>query len=85
MLLSLAVSDAHSLGNTIRRLRKKKGLTLQALARQAGLGFLTLQRLETGRQPNPRLQTLRAIARELDVPLTTLFVEEDTHAHTTQE
>jgi len=79
------MSDALALGNTIRKIRQTKDLSLEALARRCNIGYLTLQRIERGKQLNPRLQTLRAIARELGIPITDLFVEETAHAHTTDE
>ena len=64
----------HSLGQRVRRLRNSAGLSQDALARAAGVGRVTLVRLEKGEQ-TPRLKTLEAIARTLGVRVLDLLVE----------
>jgi transcriptional regulator with XRE-family HTH domain len=56
------------LATTIKRLRKRRGLTQQALAVRAGLTLGYIARLEIGMH-DPRLGTLRKIAKALDVPV----------------
>ncbi|WP_104168699.1 helix-turn-helix transcriptional regulator [Arthrobacter sp. SX1312] len=55
----------------ITRLRRDRGLSLSALALQAGIGKGTLSELEAGTR-NPTLGTLYALAGPLGVPLTGL-------------
>jgi transcriptional regulator with XRE-family HTH domain len=50
----------------IRLLRKSKGLSQEALAENAGINLRTLQRIESGNAV-PRGETLRLLARALDV------------------
>jgi len=63
----------HTLGQRIRRLRSAAGLSQDALARAAGIGRVTLVRLEKGEQ-TPRYKTLAAIARALEVDVPDLLV-----------
>ena len=64
----------HTLGQRVRRLRNTAGLSQNALARAAGIGRVTLVRLEKGEQ-TPRFKTLEAIARALGVGVSDLLVE----------
>src|SRR5258708_26436107 len=65
-------SPAVDLGRTARRLREGQNLTLADVARRADISSAMLSRLETG-PVYPRLETILALARALDVtasPLT---------------
>jgi transcriptional regulator with XRE-family HTH domain len=61
-----------SLGREIRRLRKKYGMTVIALASQAGLSSGMLSKIENG-LTSPSLSTIQALAAALNVSVTTLF------------
>jgi transcriptional regulator with XRE-family HTH domain len=50
---------------TLKRLRSAAGLTQQQLAERSGLSIASLMALEQGRNPNPRLDTLRKLAAAL--------------------
>ncbi|GAA1530781.1 helix-turn-helix domain-containing protein [Nocardioides humi] len=63
-------------GARIRALREARGLSLSALAAQAGIGKGSLSELETGRR-NPTLDTLYAVAAPLGVPLAALVDDHD--------
>ncbi len=65
-----------TIGKNIRRLRKSKGLTLNALAAEAGLSASYLSQIENARV-NVALSTLAEIGARLDVPLISLFAEEE--------
>ena len=71
---AIAMHGRRTLGRRIRRLRKSAGLSQDALARAAGLGRVTLVRLEKGDQ-SPRFKTLDAIASALEIPVSELLVE----------
>jgi len=59
--------------NNIEKLRKARGLSMEALAYRAGVSVKTIQRLErTGRGHS---ETLRAVAGVLGVGLDDLFEE----------
>lgn len=59
----------------ITGLRQDRGMSLSALALQAGIGKGTLSELEAGTR-NPTLETLYALAGPLGVPLTGLVGDE---------
>ncbi|MFJ9316439.1 helix-turn-helix domain-containing protein [Pimelobacter simplex] len=63
-------------GARIRALREARGLSLSALAAEAGIGKGSLSELETGRR-NPTLDTLYAVATPLGVPLAALLDDHD--------
>lgn len=68
--------DNHSLerylGNTIRELRQKHGLTIAEVAEQAGISRGMLSKIENA-QTATSLETLAKIASALGVSLSTLF------------
>jgi len=55
----------------IKQLRKRCGLTQEALARSARVSLAYIGRLETGHH-DPKLSTLRKLAKALGVPVTAL-------------
>ena len=57
------------LGNRVERLRLQQNRGLADLARDAGVGIATLQRLETGKNVNFRtyIQVLRVLNRLADI------------------
>ncbi len=65
-----------TLGERLRQFRQSAGLTQEELARAAGVGRVTLIRLEKGEQ-SPRFRTLNAIARALEIRLGELLVSPD--------
>ncbi|MCY4625335.1 MAG: helix-turn-helix transcriptional regulator [Chloroflexi bacterium] len=67
-----------TLGSRIRQVRKASGLTQQALARAAGIGRVTLVRLEKGEQ-RAKFKTLSAIAQAVGMPTIDLFLEPDSY------
>ena len=71
---AMAMRGRHTLGQRIRRLRNAASLSQDALAREAGIGRVTLVRLEKGEQ-TPRYQTLGAIAKAIRVDVSDLLVE----------
>ena len=60
-------------GARIRRLRMDSGMSQEDLARQVGVTTHTIWRLENGPIFNPRLDTLRAIAKALGVGVAVLL------------
>ena len=55
-----------NIGKEIRRLRKARGWTQRQLADSAGIAVTTLSSIENGTEP--KIITVRAIARALDLP-----------------
>lgn len=60
----------------IREVRKRKGLTIVEVSRDAGVSAALLSQVERGRV-DPSLETLRQVARVLEVPLFSLFLVEE--------
>ena len=71
---AIAMRGRLTLGQRVRRLRNFAGLSQDALARAAGIGRVTLVRLEKGEQ-TPRYKTLSAVARVLGVDVSELLVD----------
>jgi transcriptional regulator with XRE-family HTH domain len=61
-------------GARIRRLRTKSGISQEELARRVGVTTHTIWRLENGHTFNPRLDTLRAIAKALKVSIIAILM-----------
>ncbi len=57
----------------LKQLRKKKGWSQEKLAREAGISYQTLIKIEQGRIKNPKLDTLIKLAKALDVSLDDLI------------
>ena len=72
----VATKGRQVLGSRVRRLRETAGLTQEALAQAAGIGRITLLRLENGKHV-PKLTTLKAIARVLEKPVEDLLADPD--------
>ena len=70
---AIAASGRSALGVRVRLHRESAGLTQEELASRAGIGRVTLVRLEGGEQA-PRFGTLAAIARALGVSVNELLV-----------
>ncbi len=63
------------LGKRLRSLRAESGMTLRRLAKESGVAFTTIQKIETG-AISPTVGILLKIARGLGVRLTALLEEE---------
>jgi transcriptional regulator with XRE-family HTH domain len=61
-----------TLAMRIKQLRKRRGLTQATLAKKAGLSLPYVGRLET-EQHDPRLSTLKRLAKALAVPVAELL------------
>ena len=62
------------IGNTIKRLRKQKGMTLKDMAKLTGIEVATLSRIENDKMDGS-LNTFMLIAGGLDLKLSELFAE----------
>ncbi len=62
------------IGDRLRRLRRNRLLTQHGLAERAGVSHVTIARIETG-QVEPRIDTLRKLAKALDIEPTELLGE----------
>ena len=57
----------------IRKLRKKKDISQDRLSKEADLALNTIVKIETGKNPNPTVETLEKIAKALSVTVGYLF------------
>lgn len=65
------------LKDSLRRLRTDAGLTQQELATAAGLSVSNVSQIEAGKIPDPRMSTLRALAKALGCGLDELAGEDE--------
>jgi DNA-binding XRE family transcriptional regulator len=70
---AVAASGRRELGERLRLLRESLGQTQEQLASRAGIGRVTLSRIENGEQ-SPRYETLAALADALGYPLSEVLV-----------
>lgn len=63
------------LGQTVMSYRKKMGMTIREFAVYAGISTSLISQIERG-NANPSLSVLELIAKALNVPLYTLFINE---------
>ena len=63
-------------GEILRRLRKKKQLTLKQVSAVIGCAYTYLSRLESGQFKNPGIDSIRQLADLYEVPLSTLIQQE---------
>lgn len=57
----------------IKKLREKKGLSQEKLARLADVSNNTIVNIESGKQTNPTIETVSKIAKALDVSIEELI------------
>lgn len=62
-----------ALGQMLKRLREKKGLTQEELAKKAKLTKPYISQLENGIRTNPSLPARQRLAKALGVPVTELL------------
>jgi transcriptional regulator with XRE-family HTH domain len=67
-----------TLGESIRLVRERRGLSVSQLAARAGMGQPAVSLIENGNRPNPGADTLIRIARALRVSLDELVGNEPT-------
>ncbi|WP_406740357.1 helix-turn-helix transcriptional regulator [Streptomyces atratus] len=63
------------LGDRLRDVRKRRGMTQQGLARESGVSVSLIRKLEQGERQDARLETVRRLAASLGVPTMRLVVE----------
>ena len=67
------MSSNQNLAKNITRLRKAKGLSQEKLARLADVANNTIIKIEAGKNQNPTLDTLKKIAKALEVSVDDLI------------
>lgn len=66
-------NNNETIGDKIKQLRNKQGLTQDELARKSDLPYTTLTKIETNVITKPTIQTVVKIAKGLDVSLDDLM------------
>ncbi|HEY4515647.1 MAG TPA: helix-turn-helix transcriptional regulator [Candidatus Paceibacterota bacterium] len=56
----------------LKRLKREKGLSQSDLCKETALAYHTIAKIETGATSDPRISTLKKLAKALDVPLNSL-------------
>ena len=67
------MSNNQNLAKNIERLRKAKGLSQEKLARIADVANNTLIKMESGENQNPTLDTLKKVAKALEISVDDLI------------
>ncbi len=63
-----------NISKTLRKLREQKGLTQEKLARLADVSNNTVIKIEAGKNQNPTLETLKRLAKALDITVDDLIL-----------
>ena len=58
---------SNNISDNLRKLRSKKGYSLEKIARLADLSLNTIVKVENGVNQNPTIETLTKIAKALEV------------------
>ena len=69
----MAESSKNNIAKTVKRLREKTGLSQEKLARLADVSNNTIINIEAGKQDNPTIETLKKIAKALNIPIEDLI------------
>jgi len=62
-----------TIGENIKKYRKKLGISQDSLSKKADLAFHTIAKIEAGATPDPRIETVKKIADALGVTLDDLM------------
>ena len=66
-------SPAHQIGENIKKYQNKLGISQDKLSKLAGVTLHTLTKIETGATSDPRIETLKKIAKGLNVSVDDLL------------
>jgi transcriptional regulator with XRE-family HTH domain len=66
-------SKQNTIGKNISILRKKRGFSQDRLSKLTDLSLNTIVKVESGRSPNPTIETLLRIASSLDAKINDLI------------
>ncbi|MBI2635479.1 MAG: helix-turn-helix transcriptional regulator [Parcubacteria group bacterium] len=69
----MAESSKTNIGKTVKKLREKLGISQEKLARLADVSNNTVVNIEAGKQDNPTIDTLKKVAKALDIPVEDLI------------
>ena len=66
-------SSKTNLAKKVKQLREKLGLSQEKLARLADVSNNTVINIEVGKQDNPTIDTLKKVAKALNIPVEELI------------
>lgn len=66
-------SSENKLAQKVKKLREEKGLSQEKLARLADVSNNTIVNIEAGKQNNPTIETLKRIAKALEISVDNLI------------
>lgn len=66
-------SSGNKLAQIVKKLREEKGLSQEKLARLADVSNNTIVNIEAGKQNNPTIETLKSIAKALEISVDELI------------
>ncbi|PIS40040.1 MAG: DNA-binding protein [Candidatus Nealsonbacteria bacterium CG08_land_8_20_14_0_20_36_22] len=64
--------DLSAIAKNIKKYRNKIGISQDKLSKLAGVTLHTLTKIETGATPDPRIETVKKIAKALNVSIDNL-------------
>ena len=64
---------SNKISENLKKLRDKKGYSLEKVARLADLSLNTIVKVENGVNQNPTIETLKKIAKALNTPIEDLI------------
>ena len=73
----MAMNIEIDIGSRIKSIRLEKGILLKDLAKKCGISSSMLSQIEKG-NANPSLNTLKSVAKVLEIPVFKFFLEPDT-------
>lgn len=68
--------DLNKIGNILKTRRLEKNLSIRDLSARSDTAASTISQIETGKT-SPNLLTLKALCNALDVPVASLFMDEE--------
>lgn len=64
---------SNKISDNLKKLRAKRGYSLEKVARLADLSLNTIVKIENGVNKNPTFETITKLAKALDVPIDDLI------------
>lgn len=65
--------EKSTIAENIKKYRNKLGISQDQLSKKADLAFHTIAKIEAGSTPNPTIDTVKKIAKALNVPIEDLI------------
>lgn len=65
------------MANRLKEMRFKRMMTMSELARRSGVSRAIIWKIETNRSKNVTANTMQALAKALEMPVTDIFFTED--------